>query len=46
MVSGALVWFVGAHLFEIEAPYVAGLAAAVIAYVAIAQVEPRAEIPD
>jgi Na+/proline symporter len=46
MVSGALVWLVGAHVYEVEAPYVAGLAAAVIAYVAIAQVEPRARETD
>jgi Na+/proline symporter len=46
MVSGALVWLVGAHVVEVEAPYVAGLAAAVIAYVAIAQVEPRARETD
>jgi Na+/proline symporter len=45
MVSGALVWLVGAHVFEVEAPYVAGLASAAIAYVAIAQVEPRAPEP-
>ena len=41
MASGALVWFVGSHVFEIEAPYVAGLAAATIAYVVVAQFEPR-----
>ncbi|MFN3743677.1 MAG: sodium:solute symporter family protein [Hyphomicrobiaceae bacterium] len=45
MASGALVWLAGAHLFEIQAPYVAGLAAAAIAYIAVAQFEPRSPAP-
>ena len=42
MVSGALVWLGGSALLDLEAPYLAGLAAATIAYVAVAQFEPRA----
>lgn len=45
MASGALVWLVGSHVFDIEAPYVAGLASAAIAYVVVAQFEPRSEAP-
>jgi Na+/proline symporter len=45
MASGALVWLAGAHVFGIEAPYVAGLAAAAIAYVVVAQLEPRSPAP-
>ncbi len=45
MASGALVWFTGAHVFEVETPYIAGLAAAAIAYVVVAQFEPRAPAP-
>jgi SSS family transporter len=41
MVSGALVWLAGSMLFEIETPYLAGLGAAFIAYVVVAQVEAR-----
>jgi Na+/proline symporter len=41
MASGALVWFAGAHVFEIGVPYVTGLAAATVAYVLVAQFEPR-----
>lgn len=40
MASGALVWLVGSAVFDLEAPYLAGLAAATVAYVAVAQVEP------
>lgn len=42
MATGALVWFVGAHVIEIDVPYITGLAAATIAYVGVAQFEPRA----
>ncbi len=45
MASGALVWLVGSHVFEIEAPYVAGLASAVVAYLVVAQFEPRSRAP-
>jgi Na+/proline symporter len=41
MASGASVWLVGEHVLGVEAPYVAGLASATIAYVVIAQFEPR-----
>jgi Na+/proline symporter len=45
MASGALVWLVGSHVFDIEAPYVAGLASAALAYILVAQFEPRSEAP-
>ncbi len=45
MASGALVWLVGSHVFDIEAPYVAGLASAALAYIVVAQFEPRSEAP-
>lgn len=46
MASGALVWLVGAHVFEMDTPYIAGLAAAMIAYLAVAQFEPRSPAPE
>ncbi|MBN9277607.1 MAG: hypothetical protein J0I57_08230 [Hyphomicrobium sp.] len=45
MASGALVWLIGSHVFELQAPYVAGLASAVLAYVVVAQFEPRSPAP-
>jgi Na+/proline symporter len=45
MATGALVWFVGAHVVEMDVPYITGLAAATIAYVVVAQFEPRAPAP-
>ena len=44
MAAGALVWLVGSSVVELEAPYLAGLAAAVAAYVAVAQFEPRSSV--
>jgi SSS family transporter len=44
MIGGALVWLMGSSLLGIEAPYLAGLAAAAIAYVAVAQFEARSPI--
>jgi Na+/proline symporter len=44
MIGGALVWLTGSSLLDLEAPYIAGLAAAVAAYVAVAQFEARAPI--
>ena len=46
MVGGAVVWLVGSSVFELEAPYLAGLAAAVAAYVAVAQFEKRSPVPE
>ena len=45
MASGALVWFGGAHVFEIDVPYITGLAAATVAYVVVAQFEARSPAP-
>ncbi len=42
MATGAIVWFVGAHVVGIDVPYITGLAAATIAYVVVAQFEARA----
>lgn len=44
MASGALVWLIGSSVFEIEAPYLAGLAAATVAYVAVALFEARSPV--
>ena len=44
MMSGALVWLVGSSVLGLEAPYLAGLAAAVVAYVAVAQFEAQSPI--
>jgi SSS family transporter len=41
MMSGALVWLAGSSLLDLEAPYLAGIAAATVAYVAVAQFEMR-----
>ena len=46
MSSGAIVWLIGAHLLDVEAPYIAGLVAATVAYVTIAQFEARALLRD
>jgi hypothetical protein len=43
---GALVWLAGSNLFELEAPYLAGILAATISYVSIAQFEARAPARD
>jgi Na+/proline symporter len=39
MMGGALVWLAGSSLLDIEAPYLAGIAAAVVAYVAVSRFE-------
>ena len=44
MASGALVWMIGASVFEIEAPYIAGLAAATVAYTTVALFETPAPV--
>jgi SSS family solute:Na+ symporter len=44
MASGALIWMVGSTVFEIEAPYIAGLAAATVAYTAVALFEARSPL--
>ena len=44
MLGGALVWLAGSSLLNLEAPYLAGILAATIAYVAVAQVETRLPI--
>lgn len=46
MMVGALVWLAGSNLFELEAPYLAGILAATISYVSIAQFEARAPTRD
>jgi Na+/proline symporter len=46
MMSGALVWLAGSSLLDLEAPYVAGLAAASVAYVAVAQFEARSPVSE
>lgn len=46
MVGGALVWLVGSSVVELEAPYLAGIAAAVVAYIAVAQFEPRSPVQE
>ena len=40
-----LAHLVGAHVVEMDVPYITGLAAATIAYVVVAQFEPRAPAP-
>jgi SSS family transporter len=44
MMSGALAWLAGSSLLDLEAPYLAGILAATITYVAVAQFEARAPI--
>ena len=44
MIGGALVWLVGSSLLDLEAPYLAGIAAAAVAYIAVAQFEARSPI--
>ena len=44
MLGGALVWLAGSSLLNLEAPYLAGILAATIAYVVVAQVETRLPI--
>jgi len=39
MMGGALVWLVGSSLLDLEAPYLAGIAAAVVAYIAVSRFE-------
>jgi Na+/proline symporter len=46
MIGGALVWLAGSSLFDIEAPYLAGIAAATAAYVAVAQFETRSPMSE
>ncbi len=46
MASGALVWLAGSSVLEIEAPYIGGLIAATVAYVAIASFEARSPVRD
>ena len=44
MIGGALVWLVGSSLLDLEAPYLAGIAAAVVAYVAVSQFEAKSPV--
>ncbi len=41
IVAGAGIWLAGHNLWEIDTPYIAGLAAAFVAYLTAAAVEKR-----